>query len=200
MSTSSFEPGPDPIALFEQWFAQAVASGADMPEAVALATATTDGAPSVRMVLFRGLVRGAFAFYTNYESRKAGELDANPRAALCFHWVGLGRQVRVEGSVTRTTCAESEAYFRDRPRESQLGAWASPQSCPLTSRDELLRLVDGARALRRARGVLPAGVGRLPHRARAHRALAPGHRASPRSLRLYARDAGLAYRTTRALN
>jgi len=146
MSESSFEPANDPFVLFELWYADALASGETMPEAVALATATRDGAPSVRMVLYRGQVRGGFAFYTNYQSRKAGDLDENPRAALCFHWKKLGRQVRVEGAVTRTTPAESELYFRGRPRESQLGAWASPQSQPLASRAELVAMVEEVRA------------------------------------------------------
>jgi len=118
-----------------------------MPEAMALATATADGVPSVRMVLLKGADADGFTFFTNYESRKGGELEQNPRAALCFHWKELDRQVRVTGTVTRVSAAESLAYFESRPEGSRVGAWASRQSRPLTSRDELLARVDeiGAR-------------------------------------------------------
>ncbi len=106
-----------------------------------VATATSDGAPSARMMLLKAVEARGFVFYTNYESRKAGELLANPRAALVFHWPVLQRQVRVEGAATRLTHAESEAYFRTRPRGSQLGAWASRQSAELPARAELDRRV-----------------------------------------------------------
>jgi len=123
---------PDPIAEFQELFARA---GAREPDATAMALATADGtgAPSVRMVLLKAVDAAGFVFFTNYESRKAAELAANPRAALCFHWPTIGVQVRVEGGVERVTAAESEAYFATRPRESQLGAWASRQSRPLAS-------------------------------------------------------------------
>jgi pyridoxamine 5'-phosphate oxidase len=126
----------DPIAEFQELFARA---GAREPDAtaVALATAGADGAPSVRMVLLKGVDAAGFVFFTNYESRKAAELAANPRAALCFYWPTIGVQVRVEGGVERVTAAESEAYFATRPRESQLGAWASRQSRPLASAEAL---------------------------------------------------------------
>ena len=127
----------DPIELFEAWFDHAGSNGIAMPEAVALATATPDGRPSVRMVLLKGVDAGGFVFFTNYGSRKAAELDANPRAALCFHWTELERQVRVNGSVTRISPAESDSYFQSRPRGSRLGAWASKQSTPLAAREEL---------------------------------------------------------------
>ena len=140
----AFEPGADPRVVFEAWFAQAQREE-PMAESVGLATASVDGAPSVRMVLFRGFVREAFAFYTNYQSRKARDLDANPRAALCFHWGRSERQVRVEGGVDRATRQESEAYFASRPRESQLGAWASAQSTELGSRAALLSELDRVR-------------------------------------------------------
>jgi pyridoxamine 5'-phosphate oxidase len=107
---------------------------------MALATATPDGRPSVRMVLLKGSDERGFDFYTHYESRKGGELEANPRAALLFHWQPLGRQVRIEGEVARIPETESEAYFVTRPLESRLAAWASPQSRPLASRDVLERL------------------------------------------------------------
>ena len=102
-----------------------------------LATATPTGVPSARMVLLRGHGPDGFVFFTNYESRKAGELDANPRAALVLHWATLGRQVRIEGAVARTSDAESDAYFASRHRDSQIGAWASAQSHPIPSRAAL---------------------------------------------------------------
>jgi pyridoxamine 5'-phosphate oxidase len=104
---------------------------------VALATADADGRPSVRMVLLRGVDERGFVFFTNYNSRKGRDLDANPHAALCFHWVALDEQIRVEGPVERLTDAESDEYFATRPRGSQLGAWASDQSAPLASRETL---------------------------------------------------------------
>lgn len=114
-----------------------------MPEAMALATATPDGRPSVRMVLLKSADELGFTFYTHYGSRKGGELEANPHAALLFHWQPLGRQVRVEGRVDRIPAEESEAYFGTRPLGSRLAAWASPQSRALASRDELERLYAG---------------------------------------------------------
>jgi len=108
-----------------------------MPEAVALATAGADGAPSARMVLMKGFNERGFVFYSNYESRKGRELAANPRAALLFHWDALGRQVRIEGPVERTSREESEEYIRSRPLGSQLSALASPQSEPIESREWL---------------------------------------------------------------
>lgn len=135
----------DPDLQFERWFAEARAAGVHEPEAMALATATPDGAPSVRMVLLKGHDARGFAFYTNRESRKGAELTANPRAALLFHWAPpLHRQVRVEGRVERLSDEESLAYFATRPRVSQIGAWASPQSHPLASRAELDHLVAAA--------------------------------------------------------
>ena len=127
----------DPLALFARWYEEARAAGTFEAEAVALATATPDGRPSVRMVLNKGFDRGGFVFYTNYASRKAGELDANPRAALLFHWPLLGRQVRIEGAVKRLAREDSERYARSRSRPSRLSALASPQSRPVPSRDWL---------------------------------------------------------------
>jgi pyridoxamine 5'-phosphate oxidase len=130
----------DPLRQFEHWFAEARDAGLAAPEAMALATATPDGRPSARMVLLKHADERGFDFYTHYGSRKGVELEANPHAALLFHWQPLGRQVRVEGRVVRIPAEESDAYFRTRPLGSRLAAWASPQSRPLTSRDELERL------------------------------------------------------------
>jgi pyridoxamine 5'-phosphate oxidase len=132
----------DPFALFSAWFAEAAASEPNDPNAMCLATATPEGAPSARMVLLKGLDaegtpgRG-FVFYTNLESRKGGELAANPQVALLFHWKTLGRQVRVEGRVTPVSPEEADAYYATRARMSRIGAWASRQSRPLASRSEL---------------------------------------------------------------
>jgi pyridoxamine 5'-phosphate oxidase len=125
---------PDPLIVFRRWFDEAVAAGAFEPEAVALATATPDGRPSARMVLAKGVDERGLAFYTNYGSRKGGELESNPRAALLFHWPVLGRQVRIEGPVERLAREESERYARNRSRDSQVSALASPQSRPVPSR------------------------------------------------------------------
>jgi len=127
----------DPLALFAAWYHAAEGAGLVIPEAVALATADASGAPSVRMVLLKNLSEGGFVFFTNYESRKARELDENPRASLCFHWAALERQIRISGPVERISQEESLAYFRSRPRGSRLGAWASRQSRPLERREEL---------------------------------------------------------------
>ena len=131
----------DPIELFGQWFDEVRNRGVELPEAVALATATRDAVPSVRMVLLKGVDEQGFTFFTNYESRKAGEMEENPHAALCFHWKELDRQVRVTGSVTRVSEEESRAYFVSRPEGSRIGAWASRQSQPLESREVLERRV-----------------------------------------------------------
>lgn len=126
----------DPLEQFRSWYAEAAAA-LDVPEAVALATATPTGAPSVRMVLLKGFDERGLVFYSHYTSRKGRELDANPQAALLFHWRPLGRQVRVEGTVERVSAEESDAYFETRPRGAQVGALASRQSDPLASRVEL---------------------------------------------------------------
>ncbi len=131
----------DPIALFRSWFRDAERSGLFMPEAMSLSTATPDGHPSSRMVLLKDVGPDGFVFFTNYESRKAGELEANPRAALLLHWAILERQVRIEGPVTRISEEESFAYYRTRGRGSRIGAWASKQSRPLPDRSELERRV-----------------------------------------------------------
>ena len=127
----------DPIELFQVWFEAAQESGILLPEAMTLATASVDGGPSARMVLLKQVDQAGFVFYTNYGSQKAAELDANPKAALCFHWAVLHRQVRVSGTVARVTDEDSAAYFATRPRGSQLSAWASRQSEVLQTREEL---------------------------------------------------------------
>lgn len=124
----------NPHALFDSWYAEARASEPNDANAMALATADAEGRPSVRMVLLKGHDSRGFVFYTNFESRKAGELLANPHAALLFHWKSLRRQIRIEGPVSRVTDAEGDAYFATRSRDSQLGAWASDQSRPLQDR------------------------------------------------------------------
>ena len=135
-------PDSDPIALFEAWFAEAQASEPNDANAMALATATADGRPSVRMVLLKGHGPDGFVFYTNARSRKGEEIAANPHAALLFHWKSLRRQVRIEGSLSKVTPAEADAYFHSRPRVSQLGSAASDQSRPLDTRQTYLDRVE----------------------------------------------------------
>src|SRR5678815_1175326 len=127
----------DPIKQFQLWFNDALAAKLPLPEAMTLATATPDGKPSARMVLLKQVDEDGFVFFTNYRSAKAEQLDANPYAALVFYWVQLDRQVRVEGSVVRTSAEESREYFKTRPRESQIGALASAQSEVIASREVL---------------------------------------------------------------
>ncbi len=130
---------PDPFTEFERWF-QIAEVNVPLHNAMTLATVSSDGAPSARMVLLKHADRKGFVFYTNYQSRKGKELDKNPRAALVFHWQALEIQVRIEGSVERVAEQDSDAYFRSRPRDSQVSAWASPQGAYLSSREELERL------------------------------------------------------------
>ena len=127
----------NPINLFRVWFDEAIASGSRLPDAMTLATATKDGKPSARVVLLKQVDDEGFVFYTNYRSSKAQELEENPQAALVFYWTQLDRQVRVEGRVERVSPAESDEYFKTRPRESQIGALASPQSEVVESREVL---------------------------------------------------------------
>jgi pyridoxamine 5'-phosphate oxidase len=142
------EPLPaDPMPLFKAWFDAAVAAKKQAnPNCMYLATATADGEPSVRTVLCKGIdaAGGSLEFYTNYTSRKAGELEATSRAAVLFHWDDADRQVRIEGPVVRVTAAESDAYFATRHWQSRLGAWASDQSRPIASRADLLAKVGRA--------------------------------------------------------
>jgi pyridoxamine 5'-phosphate oxidase len=132
----------DPIELFRGWYGAAEESGILLPESMSLATSTPAGRPSVRMVLLKDVDERGFVFFTNYGSRKALELDANPHAALCFHWAVLQRQVRVNGSVERVSEGESREYFATRAKGSRIGAWASRQSEPLAERATLEAAVD----------------------------------------------------------
>ncbi|MCQ8239460.1 pyridoxamine 5'-phosphate oxidase [Rhizosaccharibacter radicis] len=132
----------DPIALFEEWLAEAALHEPNDPNAMAVATATPDGRPSVRMLLLKGVDARGFVFYTNTESRKGGELLANDRVALLFHWKSLRRQVRVEGPVRPVTDAEADEYFNSRSRLSRIGALASDQSRPLSERSLLQKRVE----------------------------------------------------------
>lgn len=143
----------DPLKLFQNWLDDAVAAGIHLAEAMTLATATPGGKPSARLVLLKQADVDGFVFYTNYQSMKARELDANPQAALVFYWPQLERQVRIEGTVERTTSAESDAYFKTRPRESQIGAVASPQSSVVASREVLQDRVDELEKLYEGREV-----------------------------------------------
>jgi pyridoxamine 5'-phosphate oxidase len=127
----------NPFTQFGKWFDEAQQRQADLPEAMTVATASTEGCVSARVCLLKGYDSRGFTFFTNYSSRKAAQLHDNPRAALCWWWPVLGRQVRVEGAVVRTTEEESEAYFATRARGSQLGAWASDQSKPIVGRGDL---------------------------------------------------------------
>ena len=156
-------PHTDPFALFDDWYRQARDSEPNDSNAMALATATADGAPSVRMVLLKGhgpdlLGKGGFIFYTNGHSRKGRELAANPRAALLFHWKSLRRQIRIEGPLSPVDQATADAYFASRARDSQLGAVASDQSAPLDSRETFVARYEAARA-----GLEGQDVVRPPH-------------------------------------
>jgi len=131
----------DPIAQFETWFAEAAKAEPADPNAMTLATVGADGMPSARMVLLKGVDERGFVFYTNFESRKGRQLIQHPKAALCFHWKSLRRSVRIEGPVEQVSDAEADEYFASRPRGSQIGAWASKQSRPLTGRMELEKAV-----------------------------------------------------------
>lgn len=134
----------DPIKQFESWFADVREAEVPEPNAMTLATAAPDGSPSARIVLLKGVDDRGFRFFTNYESRKGAELAQNPRVALAFWWPPLERQVRIEGRAERTSEEESREYFQSRPRDSQLGAWASPQSRVVDSRDQLEEAFDRA--------------------------------------------------------
>lgn len=134
-------PPADPYDLFAAWFKDAEAKEVNDPNGMALATVGADGMPSLRMVLLKGVDPEGFVFYTNYESKKGTQLQGHPKAALLFHWKSLRRQVRVEGEVTPTTAEEADAYFASRPKQSQIGAWASQQSRPLSAKFELEKRV-----------------------------------------------------------
>ncbi len=151
-------PASDPFALFADWLVEAGESEPNDPNAMALATADSRGAPSVRMVLLKGHGPDGFVFYTNLDSRKGGELAVNPHAALLFHWKSLRRQVRIEGPVHRVDDADADAYFASRGRDSQLGAWASDQSRPLSNRSTFV-----ARVAATAARYIGRDVPRPPH-------------------------------------
>ena len=134
MTLSEGDVHPDPFVQFARWYDEAVAAIAEAADHMVVATSDPDGRPSARVVLLRGFDERGLCFYTNYESRKGRELEANPRAALLLHWAALHRQVRVTGAVSRLEPTESERYWRNRPRASRLSAWASHQSEPVASR------------------------------------------------------------------
>jgi len=156
--TDNAIPETDPLALFGEWLEAACAAEPNDGNAMALATATPDGRPSVRMVLLKGHGPDGFTFYTNGESRKGEEIAANPHAALLFHWKSLRRQIRIEGPLAEVSAAQADAYFASRSRDSQLGALASDQSRPLASRGEFLARVAKVTA-RHLVGTIP----RPPH-------------------------------------
>lgn len=126
---------PDPLVQFQRWFDEARAAQIAEANAMSVASVGDDGRPSVRILLLKGLEDGGFVFYTNYESRKGREFDANPQVALCFFWAALERQVRVEGRLAKVSAQTSDAYFQVRPLGARFGAWASPQSAVITGRD-----------------------------------------------------------------
>jgi pyridoxamine 5'-phosphate oxidase len=134
---SESDVDPDPVEQFRRWFDEALEADLHEPNAMTVATATPDGRPSARVVLLKGFDERGFVFYTNYEGRKGRELEKNPRAALLFYWGELERQVRIEGTVSRTSEGESDAYYASRPRGSRLGAWASEQSRAVEGREVL---------------------------------------------------------------
>ena len=164
----------DPLTLFQRWFDDAVAARVPEADAMALATATRDGAPSVRFVLFRGLSGGGLRFFTNLASRKGDELAGNPRAAVVFWWQPLGRQVRIEGTIERLDAAEDDAYFAARPRGHRLAALASPQSRPITYAALLDRYAELEREYQDREVPRPAGWG--------------GFRLTPTSIELWQRQ------------
>src|SRR5215469_1749679 len=153
MDLKAAKTASEPVAVFQEWYAAARERELNDPNAAALATATLEGVPSVRMVLVKSVDQRGFGFYTNARSRKGIELAANPRAAMCFHWKALRRQVRVEGTVSVIPSAEADAYFRSRSRRSQLGAAVSRQSEMLESREQLVEMVRELEA--RTSGELP---------------------------------------------
>jgi len=153
-AAAEFAERDEPLALFADWLAEAEASEPSDPNAMSLATVDGDGMPNVRMVLLKGFDERGFVFYTNFESAKGRELLSQSKAALCFHWKSLRRQVRVRGNVETVSEEEADAYFASRPRDSRIGAWASKQSRPLESRFALEKAV-AKFAARYAVGAVP---------------------------------------------
>lgn len=145
----------DPFQQFQQWFREAMEAKMTEPNAMTLATASRDGKPAARIVLLKEVTPQGFVFFTNYESRKGDELAENPRAALLFCWLELERQIRIEGTVTRVSAEISEQYFQSRPRQSQIGAWASRQSQPIESRELLEEKMRQMEETYKDRAVLP---------------------------------------------
>ena len=154
LTTSDFTAATEPIRLFAEWLDEATKSEPNDPNGVALATVDADGMPDVRMVLLKGFDEAGFVFYTNFESAKGREILGNMKAAMCFHWKSLRRQVRLRGPVEVVSDAEADAYFATRPRGSRIGAWASKQSRPLESRFALEKAVADY-ALKHAVGAIP---------------------------------------------
>jgi pyridoxamine 5'-phosphate oxidase len=154
LSSSDFTEAIDPFPLFRQWFAEAAEKEVNDPDAITLATVDASGMPDARAMLCKQVDERGFVFYTNAESAKGGEIAANPKAAILYHWKSLRRQVRARGPLAKLSDADSDAYFASRPRLSRIGAWASQQSRPLDSRSKLL----GAVALLTAK----FGVGEIP--------------------------------------
>ncbi len=134
LTSGDFTAADEPFGLFAAWLGEATTAEPRDPTAMTLATVDADGLPNARMVLLKGVDERGFVFYTNIDSQKGRELDVHPKAALVFHWKSLNRQVRVRGTVERVTAAEADAYFATRPKQAQIGAWASKQSAPLESR------------------------------------------------------------------
>ncbi|WP_422365821.1 pyridoxamine 5'-phosphate oxidase [Pelagibius sp.] len=144
----------DPLEIFKSWLAEAESAEPNDPTALSLSTVGEDGMPSSRMVLLKGYDARGFVFYTNYESRKGRQLLGHPKAAMLFHWKSLRRQVRIEGAVEQVSAAEADEYFASRPKQSQIGAWASDQSRPLEGRFELEKRV--------AKFAAKYGLGKVP--------------------------------------
>ncbi len=138
-----FEDEPNPIVLFKKWFATAEESETNDPNALSLATSSSDGIPSVRMVLLKGLIDSGFVFYTNFDSKKANDLKSNPNASMCFHWKSIRRQIRVSGKVSSVDKEEADKYFDSRDYGSKISAWASSQSKVMNSRNEFLDKIKG---------------------------------------------------------
>ena len=173
LTSGDFTAAEEPFALFAEWFAEAVKSEPNDPNAMALATVDSDGLPDVRMVLMKGYDADGFVFYSHIASQKGRELAANPKAALLFHWKSLRRQVRIRGNVSPVTAEEADAYFATRPKQAQIGAWASKQSQPLESRFAFEQAIAKV-AARHVIGEVPRpdGLERLAHPARPFRILA----------------------------
>ncbi len=173
LTTGDFTAADEPLRLFAAWLTDATASEPRDPTAMTLATVDADGLPNARMVLLKGADERGFVFYTNMDSQKGQELGAHPQAALVFYWKSSNRQVRVRGTVERVTDAEADAYFASRPKQAQIGAWASKQSAPLESRlafEKAVAVYAAKYAI--GDGAASAQLVRLPHRAAVDRVLA----------------------------